>query len=246
MPTISSMVISAAPLAASMSFSIRSLMLRTWSGLLPNAAARMVGVKMPMPYVPRSCRNHGTEARIVARRLRRANSAKKLCAAAVAVRRPAVSRDSAMSRRVLRLADQQSLRLGFRAVDRAANMQPVRAFRDEEAADGYQQRRNDRGAVHPAPCVERRNDREHEEAHAGAAERAQRLEAERGQHQLASAAAGDAFGDDHVRGRVVAAERDAEAEQADHQRNEVGARISSTRNAQKMIISTMNIRLRPK
>jgi hypothetical protein len=30
-------------------------------------AARIVGVKIPMPYVPRSCRNQGTEARIVAR-----------------------------------------------------------------------------------------------------------------------------------------------------------------------------------
>ena len=57
----------------------------------------------------------------------------------------------------------------------------------------------------------------------GAAERADRLEGEGAEHQFAAAGAGNAFGDDHVRGRIIATEREADAEQADHQEGEVGA-----------------------
>ncbi len=46
---MSSEVISAAPLAAVMSFRIRSWTLRAWSEFAPNAAARIVGVNIPMP-----------------------------------------------------------------------------------------------------------------------------------------------------------------------------------------------------
>ena len=49
MPTSKRDVVSAAPFAAIMSCRITSAMLRTWSDVPPIAAARMVGVKMPMP-----------------------------------------------------------------------------------------------------------------------------------------------------------------------------------------------------
>ena len=48
-PISSSKSMSAAPLAASMSLWMRSLRLRAWTGSWPREAARMVGVKMPMP-----------------------------------------------------------------------------------------------------------------------------------------------------------------------------------------------------
>ncbi len=68
MPTMSSIVIIADPLAAKISSAMRSLILRMCSAGCPIAAARIVGVKMPIPYVLRSCRNQGTEASMVARR----------------------------------------------------------------------------------------------------------------------------------------------------------------------------------
>jgi hypothetical protein len=75
-PAINSVSISATPLADITSLLIKSARLRTCWVYCPMAAARIVGVKMPMPYVPRSCRNQGTEARIVAHRLRPRNSAR--------------------------------------------------------------------------------------------------------------------------------------------------------------------------
>ena len=49
------------------------------------------------------------------------------------------------------------------------------------------------------------------------------LECKRAQHQFAPAHAGDVFGNDHVRGRVIASQREPEAEQADDQRNKTVA-----------------------
>jgi hypothetical protein len=48
-----------------------------------------------------------------------------------------------------------------------------------------------------------------------------RLKGEGAEHEPAARGARNALGDDHVRCRVVAAERHADAEQADHQRQEV-------------------------
>ncbi|HXC13499.1 MAG TPA: hypothetical protein VNV39_11725 [Stellaceae bacterium] len=48
-PTISKTLIIADPLAARIASEIRSLKLRMWSAPPPKAAARIVGVKMPMP-----------------------------------------------------------------------------------------------------------------------------------------------------------------------------------------------------
>src|SRR2546421_700685 len=45
------------------------------SMLAPVRVARMVGVKIPMPYVPRSCKNQGTEARMTRSRFDPVNSA---------------------------------------------------------------------------------------------------------------------------------------------------------------------------
>ena len=54
-----------------------------------------------------------------------------------------------------------------------------------------------------------------------AAERADRLKGEGAEDKPAAAAAGDRLGDDHVRSRVVAAERQTETEQADNDDLEV-------------------------
>jgi hypothetical protein len=75
-PAINGVSISATPLAAITSLLIKSARSRTRWVCCSMAAARIVGVKMPMPYVPRSCRNQGTEARTVAHRLRPRNSAR--------------------------------------------------------------------------------------------------------------------------------------------------------------------------
>ena len=57
----------------------------------------------------------------------------------------------------------------------------------------------------------------------GAGERAHRLEPERAKHQFAAIGAWDVLRDDHMGGRIVAAERQAQAEQADGEREEVVA-----------------------
>ena len=48
-PTMSSELVSAAPFAAITALAMTSVTLRALSALAPNAAAKMVGVKMPMP-----------------------------------------------------------------------------------------------------------------------------------------------------------------------------------------------------
>ena len=63
--------------------------------------------------------------------------------------------------------------------------------------------------------------RQDEEAHDGADQRADRLEGEGAQHQLAAVLAGDALGDHQVRRRIVAAQRQADAEQ-EHDQPEIG------------------------
>ena len=128
----------------------------------------------------------------------------------------------------------------------AARVQPVRAFGDVEAADSHQQSGHDSGGEHPAPGDRDSAQRPDTAANAGAAQGADCLEGKRAQHQFTAAGAGDAFGDDHVCGWIVAAQRQPKPEQADHQREEVIAKDSSARKAVKMIISTMNIDLRPK
>ena len=97
--------------------------------------------------------------------------------------------------------------------------QPVGAFRDEEAANGDEHGRHQRGRVHPPPGIEARVNHEHDGADGDAAHGADRLEGEGAKDKLATREAGDVLGDDHMCGRVVAAQRHADAEQADHQRH---------------------------
>ena len=85
--------------------------------------------------------NQGTEAKMVARRLRLLNSAQKDCLAARLGVRGGVARASLMSARILRLAQQQPGGRLLGLVVRAAHMQPVGAFDDEEAADRDDQAR---------------------------------------------------------------------------------------------------------
>ncbi len=125
--------------------------------------------------------------------------------------------------RILRLAMQQPPDRVLRLVVGAAHRQPIGAFRDEEPSEGDDDRRDQSGGKHPAPGIKFRHQHQAKAAHAGAAQRAQRLEAEGAEHQLAAAGAGDVLRNDHVRGRVVAAQRHAETEQADRQREEIGA-----------------------
>ena len=106
-------------------------------------------------------------------------------------------------------------------------MQPVRAFRDVETADGDQKSGNDRGRVHPAPGIEVGHDHQHCIADRGASQGAHGLERKRAQHQFAPAGARDVLGNDHVRRWIIATERDPEPEQADHQGDKVGAEHGS-------------------
>ena len=102
-------------------------------------------------------------------------------------------------------------------------MQPVGALGDVETAERHDHSGTDGGGIHPAPGVQGRVGGQHEIAHGGAADGTHCLEGVRAQHQPAAAVAGDAFRNDHVRRRIVAAERDAEAEQTDDHGHEIGA-----------------------
>ena len=53
-------------------------------------------------------------------------------------------------------------------VDGAARVQPVRALRDVETADGDQKGGHDRSCIHPAPGIEIRHDDQHPIADRGA------------------------------------------------------------------------------
>jgi hypothetical protein len=59
-------------------------------------------------------------------------------------------------------------------------------------------------------------DREHEKANRRSGQRADRLEGECTEHELAAFGARNVFRDDHMRRRVIAVERKPKAEQEDH------------------------------
>ena len=122
--------------------------------------------------------------------------------------------------RVRRLALEQARDLGFGLGLASLAHQPMAAVADPEAAQHHQDGRHDRGGIHPAPRADLGQVRQDEEAHDGADQRADRLEGEGAQHQLAAVLAGDALGDDQVRRRIVAAQRQADAEQ-EHDQPEI-------------------------
>ena len=96
----------------------------------------------------------------------------------------------------------------------------MRAFGDEEPSEQHQSRRDDRGRVHPPPRQQVRILAQHQITDGRADQRARGLEAECGQHQRSATARRRAFGDHQMRGRIIAAEREPHAEQADDQPDE--------------------------
>ena len=90
--------------------------------------------------------------------------------------------------RILRLAHEELRTRLLGLFDRAARVQPIGALDNVEAADRDEHGRNDRRGEHPAPGREVGQSREDEVADRGAAERADRLEGESGEHKLAAAA----------------------------------------------------------
>jgi hypothetical protein len=161
--------------------------------------------------------NHGTEEKIVARRFCGLN--------ARAVPFGSCGRVTHQPDRagINRRAQQQALRRLLGLFGGAPDVQPVGAFGDEETPNGHDHRWDDGAGIHPAPGVQVRVGDQNEIADGGAAKRANGLERECREHQLASAGAGDTFRNDHVRGGIVAAKRHPEPEQTDDQRDEVGA-----------------------
>ena len=123
--------------------------------------------------------------------------------------------------RVERLAVEQLGHGGLGLLVGAANDKPVGAFGDEEAADSDEDGRHQGGRVHPAPGVEVGVAHQHGGADRDAGHGADRLEGEGAEHEAPAQGARDVFRDDHMRGWIVAAERHADAEQADRQRDEV-------------------------
>ena len=115
---------------------------------------------------------------------------------------------------ILRCADQQPGYgdLGF--VMLASRGQPVRAFGNEETPDGDQQCGDQRGGEHPAPRAEFGDLVQNQAADAGAGKSANGLKGEGAQNEFTACQTGDALRDDHMSGRVVAAERHAEPEEA--------------------------------
>ncbi len=124
-------------------------------------------------------------------------------------------------RGILRLADQELLGRLFSLLDLAAREQPVGALDDIEASDRDEQGRDDGRGVHPSPRAYFGEGREDEITDGGACERADRLERECAEHEPPASRARNAFRDDHVCRRVVAAQRDAQSEQAENQEIEV-------------------------
>ena len=126
--------------------------------------------------------------------------------------------------RILRTAGEQACDRFLCRVMLAVDRQPVGAFDYEKAPDRHDecrdQRRSRTSSARHSSCGW---STEHDAADAGAGERAECLEAKRSQHELAAIEAGDVLRDDHVRCRIVAAERKPEAEQANRYRNEVVA-----------------------
>jgi len=90
--------------------------------------------------------NHGTEEKMVARRLRSLNSAQH---EALFARRFRPHQDHIG--RMARLAVQQAGDRHLRLLVLAAHGEPVGAFHDKEAAEGDDKSRDQRSGVHPAP-----------------------------------------------------------------------------------------------
>jgi Peptidase A4 family len=88
--------------------------------------------------------------------------------------------------------------------------------RSAEASECYEDGWNDRACEHPAPGAEFGKDREDEKADRRSGQRANRLEGECAEHELAALGTWDVFRDDHVHCRVIAAEPEPEPEQEDH------------------------------
>jgi hypothetical protein len=124
-------------------------------------------------------------------------------------------------RRILRLAHQEPLRLPLRLVDVATRGQPVGALDDVEATECDEDGWNDRAREHPAPGAEFGKDREDEKTDRCSGERADGLEGECAEHELAALGTRNVFRNDHVRCRVIAAEREPEPEQENHDLNVV-------------------------
>ena len=113
----------------------------------------------------------------------------------------------------------QDLILGFALA--SADGEPMRALGDEKPSEQNEDRGNDGARIHPPPCVQFGMVRQDQIADRRSDERAGRLETEGGQHQLAAASGGGAFGDHQMGRRVVASEREPHSEQADDQPDEV-------------------------
>ena len=126
-------------------------------------------------------------------------------------------------RRVHGLACEQPFGRRFGAVHRAAHDQPVGAFGDVESTGGDDEGRNEGRRVHPAPRVEFRPSQQDEVADARPSECAHGLKGKGPEHQFPAIRAWCAFGNDHVRGRVVAAQRKTESEETDDQRKKISA-----------------------
>ncbi len=160
---------------------------------------------------------------MVARRLRLLNSARKDRFGRCSVLPVVVLLPKLDGFRILRTAGEQPRDRFLRFLMLAVDRQPVGAFDHEKAPNRHDERWDQDGRVHPPPGIQLRVQNEHEAADAGAGQRAECLEAKRSQHELAAIDAGDVLRDDHVRCRIVAAERKPEAEQANGHRNEVVA-----------------------
>ena len=104
----------------------------------------------------------------------------------------------------------------FCLIMRAAHDEPVGAFGDEEAAEGDEHGRHQRGRVHPSPGIELRVDHEHDGADCDAAHGANGLEGESAKYEAAARDARNVLRDDHMRRRVVAAKSEPQPEQEDH------------------------------
>ncbi len=118
---------------------------------------------------------------------------------------------------ILRLAREQAPQLALGIGAAAAAHQPLAAVTHEQAGDHDERSGHDHDAVHPAPGIQRGIQGQDHEAQRRADQRADRLEGEGCQHQLAAVTAGNAFGDHEMRGRIVAAQRHADAEQEEEQ-----------------------------
>jgi hypothetical protein len=99
--------------------------------------------------------------------------------------------------------------------------QPDRAFGHEEPPENHEDGGDNRDRVHPAPRSDVRIFEEDHKPNAGADETPHSLEGKRCQHQAAARPRRDTFGDHHVRGRVVTAERYTGPKEAEDQDQKV-------------------------